>query len=196
MDFRNSGAKSVPSQFSFSHRRSGLVEVQEALALSFPISLFTTLLAMNEQQRIGSLIHDEPAPLPSLRIAVEQLPDPARCLARVQEIILGVLAVPEDLWQEGYETQWEAYLPAWFVTSMTQYTVAQIMNLPDQWHFESWVSTIIARQWQWWSSAVGDRSLHLNVELWGEPYNIEPLFYAIHASAGGAYRLTSVVSLS
>ncbi|MGI4874340.1 MAG: hypothetical protein ACRYFX_24550 [Janthinobacterium lividum] len=142
---------------------------------------------MTEQQRLIEFTHQEVAPSTALIIEVQQVQEPAACLAKLVTIMQGVLSVPAELWDEDAADQWESYLPSWFVTSMKQFTVAQIMVLPGQWGYESWVATICARQWEWWSSTIGPASFSITLDLLELPYNAEPLFYAIKASCPVGY---------
>jgi hypothetical protein len=142
---------------------------------------------MTEQQRLVEFTHQEVAPSTALVIEVQQVQEPAACLAKLVEIMQGVLSVPAELWDEDAADQWEPYLPSWFVASMKQFTLAQIMTSPSQWDYESWVATICDRQWEWWSSTVGPASFSITLDLLELPYNAEPLFYAIKASCPVGY---------
>lgn len=142
---------------------------------------------MTEQQRLVAFTSHEAAPATALIIEVQQVQEPATCLAKLVTIMQGVLSVPAELWDEDAADQWEPFLPSWFVTSMKQFTVAQIMVLPSQWEYESWIATICDRQWEWWSSAVGPSSFSVTLDLLELPYNAEPLFYAIKASCPVGY---------
>ena len=82
-------------------------------------------------------------------VTVQVVQNPTRALAAVVEVMQAVLAVPAPLWEEGKELQWAAWLPEWFVTSMTRYSIQETTTLPDQWQFESWVATMCAREWKW-----------------------------------------------
>ena len=74
---------------------------------------------------------------------------------------------------------------------MKQYTIHETMARPEQWEFESWVATLCAREWEWWSSASGPDWFQINVDLIGMPYNIGPLFYIVHACCDKGYTLTT-----
>ncbi|SFQ82296.1 hypothetical protein [Hymenobacter arizonensis] len=145
---------------------------------------------MNELQRLtDETQHQAPSP-PWMVLTVQGVQDPKRCLASVVEVMQAVLTIPAPLWEEGKEAQWAAVLPEWFVTSMTRYTLPEIMARPEQWHFESWVATMCAREWEWWSSAAGPGWFQISVDLMGLPSNVEPLFYLVHACCEKGYRLT------
>jgi hypothetical protein len=144
-------------------------------------------LFMTEQQRLVAHTQGEAAPSTALLLEIQNVSDPAACLAKLVTIMQGVLAVPDELWHEDAAEQWELYLPTWFITSMKQLSLTQIMATPGQWDYESWVATMCDRQWEWWSSAVGPASLSITLDLLGLPYNGEPLFYAIKASCPVGY---------
>jgi hypothetical protein len=93
---------------------------------------------MNEQQRLVAYTQGEAAPSAAVVIDIQHLADPAACLAKLVAIMQGVLAVPDELWDEEAAEQWEAYLPKWFVAGMKQLTLAQILATPGQWDYESW----------------------------------------------------------
>jgi hypothetical protein len=152
---------------------------------------------MDELQRLSEWGQNQaPAP-PAMRLTVQGVRNPTHCLASVVEVMRAVLTIPSPLWDEGKESHWATLhwatlLPEWFVTSMTQYTIGQIMTMPEQWDFASWVATMCAREWEWWSSASGPDGFQINVALMGLPYNIEPLFYILHACCDSGYRLTVI----
>jgi intergrase/recombinase len=104
---------------------------------------------MTELERLRASHDPGPANGPTLLLEAAQLKAPAQCLARLREVMEGVLAVPAPLWEEGQEEAWVAYLPAWFVESMRRYPVAEIIARPEQWDFASWVATVAAREWAW-----------------------------------------------
>jgi hypothetical protein len=144
---------------------------------------------MNEQQRLVAYTQGEAAASAALVIDIQHLADPAACLAKLVAIMQGVLAVPDELWDEEAAEQWEAYLPEWFVASMKQLTLAQILATPGQWDYESWVASLCYRQWEWWSSAVRATSLTITLDLLGLPYVGDPFFYAIKASCPTGYTI-------
>jgi hypothetical protein len=144
---------------------------------------------MTEQQRLVAYMQGEAAPTAALLLEIQHVSDPAACLAKLVAIMQGVLAVPDEWWQEDAAEQWEYYLPPWFITSMKQLSLAQIMATPGQWEYESWVATMCDRQWEWWSSAVGPASFSITLDLLGLPYNGGPLLYAIKASCPVGYTL-------
>jgi hypothetical protein len=66
------------------------------------------------------------------------------------------------------------------------------MAMTEQRDFDSWVATVCAREWKWWSSASGADWFRINADLNGLPYNIEPLFYILHVCCESGYRFTVI----
>lgn len=104
---------------------------------------------MMEQQRLQEFTRQEAPPATALFIEVQQVSEPASCLAKLVTIVQGMLSVPVELWREDAAAEWEPYLPDWFVASMKRPTPAQRLALPDQWDYASWVAAICDRQWEW-----------------------------------------------
>ncbi|NMH28449.1 hypothetical protein [Flavobacterium silvaticum] len=102
-------------------------------------------------------------------VQVKNVDEPEKIVRNTKEIMLKIsnFAYTNE-WPTDKE--WKVILPEWFVKSMTDKSLEEIMKTKGQWHFESWISNIKDRAWIWHSSKIEERGIKFVLETLSYPY--------------------------
>ena len=133
---------------------------------------------LDEIQRIDANLSGEESPAVRVSLRGEcQAPD--ETLAKVRSVMKVVASNSSASWPT--DAEWEALLPAWFVSYTKRHTTEQILADFRLCHWEAWLDTLKERDWDWWSSELLPNGLliYLCAKSW--PYQVGPLVYLMYA---------------
>lgn len=135
---------------------------------------------MKEIERIDKNNKGEIPEKTKMIITVSKVGNPEEVLAKTKEIMKCVsqFAFSKN-WPDDKE--WIKILPSWFVESMTNKSLEDIMKTKGQWHFESWVESMYHRAWVWWSSKIEKDEIIIVLETLNIPYLFEQFLYIFYA---------------
>lgn len=135
---------------------------------------------MKEIDRIDQYTQSEVPEGSKLVLTIDNVEGAEQILLKAKDIMKCISKYAyTDKWPE--EEEWKSILPEWFVDSMVNKSLSEIVDDKYQWHFESWVDSMRNRAWEWYSSEVKGSNIIITIKLLSVPYIFEQFIYVFYA---------------
>ncbi|MET3034803.1 hypothetical protein ABXT08_01755 [Chryseobacterium sp. NRRL B-14859] len=123
-------------------------------------------------------------------IKIKNVNNPQEVLKKAKEVMKSVAQFAHtNNWPK--DSEWKSILPKWFVESMTNKTLDEIMSQDGQWHFESWIESMYHRAWEWYSSKIEGNTIIIVLNLLSVPYVFEQFLYIFYSQGISMKNMTS-----
>jgi hypothetical protein len=99
---------------------------------------------------------------------------------QIKEVVKAIALYDPDNWLA--DENWEKILPYWFVSRVKDYSIEDIIQNPNLWHFGSWLDAMKYRGWKWFSSKVYSNEFIIILEPLEFPYSVNSLEFVIMES--------------
>ncbi len=135
---------------------------------------------MKEIERIDHNLKGELPDTTKMVITIKNVKNAKEVLENTKEIMKLISQYAyTNTWPSDEE--WKHILPKWFVESMTEKSIQEIMSTKGQWHYESWIESMYHRAWEWYSSKIEGDTIIIVLKMLNLPYIYEQFLYIFYS---------------